>query len=81
MQSATASLSLKELEEKLKEFFSGVNDVTVAYLFGSTARGEANSLSDIDIAVLFEDKLLQEAFDPHLELNSELTGHCLTQTR
>lgn len=47
----------------------------MAYLFGSTVRGEANSLSDIDVAVLFDDTFLQkEAFDFQLELISELTG-------
>jgi len=66
---------LEQLEQKLREFFSKVEGVTLAYLFGSTVRGEANRLSDIDIAVLFDDTLLQkEAFDLQLEVISELTG-------
>lgn len=65
----------EQLERKLREFFSRIEGVKVAYLFGSTVRGEANRLSDIDIAVLFDDGLLQkEAFDLELELISELTG-------
>ncbi|MHC1756389.1 MAG: nucleotidyltransferase domain-containing protein [Methanosarcina sp.] len=66
---------LEQLEQKLREFFSKVEGVTLAYLFGSTIRREANRLSDIDIAVLFDDTLLQkEAFDLQLELIGELTG-------
>jgi len=66
---------LEQLEQKLREFFIKVEGVTLAYLFGSTVRREANRLSDIDIAVLFDDTLLQkEAFDLQLELIGELTG-------
>ena len=74
MKSVTPDPKLERLEQKLGDFFSGVEDVAVAYLFGSTVRGEANSLSDIDIAVLFKDSLLQEeTFDLQLELIGELT--------
>lgn len=69
----------EQLEQKLKEFFSGFENVTLAYLFGSTVRGESNCLSDIDIAVLLDDTLLQnESFDLQLELISELTGFLKT---
>ncbi|AKB30414.1 nucleotidyltransferase [Methanosarcina siciliae T4/M] len=75
MSPAMPQLNLKQLEQELREFFSGVEYVTLAYLFGSTVRGEANSLSDIDIAVLFDYTLLQkDTFDLQLELISELTG-------
>ena len=74
MQSVMPQPNLEQLEQKLRDFFSGVESVKLAYLFGSTVRGEANCLSDIDIAVLFDDTFLQkEAFDPQLELISELT--------
>jgi len=74
VKSVTPDPKLERLERELRDFFTGVEDVTVAYLFGSTVHGEANSLSDIDIAVLFKDSLLQEeAFDFQLELIGELT--------
>ncbi len=74
MTSVTPYPKLERLEQELRDFFSGVEDVAVAYLFGSTVRGEANSLSDIDIAVLFKESLLQEeTFDLQLELIGELT--------
>ena len=75
MQPAMPQSDLEQLEQKLREYFFEVEGVTLAYLFGSTVRGEANRLSDIDIAVLFDDTLLQkEAFDLQLELIGELTG-------
>ena len=75
MQPYTLQSDLEQLEQKLRKFFSKIEGVTLAYLFGSTVRGEANHLSDIDIAVLFDDTLLQkEAFDLHVEVISELTG-------
>jgi uncharacterized protein len=74
MQSATPQLNLEQLEQMLTEFFSKIDFVTVAYLFGSTVRGEANCLSDIDIAVLFDDNFSkEEAFNFQLELIGELT--------
>ena len=73
MLSAIPQSDLKELGGKLSEFFSSVDSVTVAYLFGSTVRGEANGLSDIDIAVLFDESMAKkEAFDLQLELIGEL---------
>jgi predicted nucleotidyltransferase len=58
----------------LTEFFFKIDFVTVAYLFGSTVRGEANCLSDSDIAVLFDDNFSKEEdFNFQLELIGELT--------
>lgn len=79
MQPVVPQLNLQQLEQRLRDFLSGVKGVKLAYLFGSTARGESNCLSDIDIAVLFDNALLRkEAFDPQVELISELT--CLLKT-
>lgn len=74
MQSVTSRLNLEQLVQALTDFFSKVDFVKVAYLFGSTVRGEANCLSDTDIAVLFDDALSkEEAFDFQLKLIGELT--------
>lgn len=74
MHFSTSQLNLGLLEQKLMEFFSKVDLVKVAYLFGSTVRGEANCLSDTDIAVLFDESLSKnEAFDLQLKLIDELT--------
>src|SRR4030043_1581123 len=39
--------------EKLKEYFSQRNDIAFAFLYGSQAKGGANKLSDVDVAVYF----------------------------
>jgi predicted nucleotidyltransferase len=41
------------LIEKLKEYFSQRKDIAFAFLYGSQAKGSANKLSDVDIAVYF----------------------------
>ncbi len=43
--------------EGMARFFAQQPDVAVAYLFGSVARGRAHSRSDVDVAVLFDDRL------------------------
>lgn len=45
----------------VREYLSGCAFVVAAYLFGSYRRGEENALSDIDIAVLFEEGAAPEA--------------------
>lgn len=62
-------------EQELIEFFGTKDSVTLAYLFGSTVRGDANQLSDVDIAVKFDESLpKKDVFDAELNLISELTG-------
>ena len=57
---------------KLAEVFKK-NLVILAYLFGSAARGRIGPLSDIDIAVLFSEKVKKENyFDRRLKLASEI---------
>jgi predicted nucleotidyltransferase len=73
MQAGDTQLDLKQLVKELNEFFSGEEHVILAYLFGSTVRGETNCLSDIDIAVLFDNTLTKkEAFDLQLRLIVDL---------
>src|SRR3972149_11527370 len=59
-------------EEELRELFEQ-NGVAVAYLFGSHARGQAHTLSDVDIGVLFpEDSTGDTRFKAILNLTTEL---------
>ena len=44
--------SIRQIKNACKEVFSVYPEVTCAYLFGSYARGEATSESDIDIVVV-----------------------------
>ncbi len=41
------------LIDKLKEYFNLRKDIAFAFLYGSQAKGSANKLSDVDIAVYF----------------------------
>ncbi len=47
----------REQTIKLADFFSKQEHIRLAYLFGSAAKGKAGKLSDVDIAVLFDDSL------------------------
>lgn len=52
----TETNNIKSLIDKLKEYFKNHEEVAFAFLYGSQARGDANKLSDIDIAVYFYPK-------------------------
>lgn len=58
---------------KLKRYFQGKGGVLIAYLFGSSAKGEAGIKSDLDIAVLLSDEQLQEGWlKPKIQIQTEL---------
>jgi len=62
----------KEEQEKLNEIFKE-NQVILAYLFGSVAQGRISPLSDIDIAILFSEKIRKEDyFDKELRLATKI---------
>src|SRR5690606_27116194 len=46
-------MRLEEVVAKLKRFFDDQDDVDVAYLFGSAARGRRLPDSDVDVGILF----------------------------
>lgn len=48
--------------------------ISFAYLFGSQADGSANTNSDVDIAVYFNEKDKTERFEKKLLLMSKLSG-------
>ena len=49
------NLNISGMTEKLEGFFSECNDIILAFLFGSFARGNATTFSDLDIAIFFSD--------------------------
>jgi predicted nucleotidyltransferase len=64
--------TLMENQHVLAQIFER-HSVELAYLFGSQARGDAGSLSDVDIAVLFsQDLSTKERFEHLLQLSGEL---------
>ena len=61
----------------IEQYFAALDEVVLAYLFGSHARGEAGPLSDIDIAVLLRDTCTRQedfrsAFGDHRRPDADL---------
>jgi|YNPNPStandDraft_1061719.scaffolds.fasta_scaffold36746_2 predicted nucleotidyltransferase len=63
----------EELIQSLAGFMARQPEVRLAYLFGSHARGEANALSDVDLAVWLDERLTAaEQGRVHVRLMSDL---------
>jgi len=45
---------LKQSRDRLERYFAFLDEVVLAYLFGSHARGQAWARSDVDVAILLE---------------------------
>jgi len=61
-------------EKELIEYLSSKDSIKLAYLFGSTVRGDTGRLSDVDIGVLLDEKISKkDRFDLELKLISEIT--------
>ncbi len=51
-------------EKDLAEYFSSKDSVILAYIFGSTVRGDTGRLSNVDIGVLLDENLYKkDGFD------------------
>ncbi len=60
-------------EKELTEYFRSKDSIILSYLFGSTVRGDAGRLSDVDIGVMLDEKLSKkDRFDLELKLISEI---------
>ena len=63
---------MKRILKKIVKKLSGIDDVKAVILYGSFARGEYTSRSDIDLFILTtEDKTQGEVHDKVIELESE----------
>jgi predicted nucleotidyltransferase len=69
-----APLEKELLKEKIIKVLSPISYIRFAYLFGSQARGTAGILSDIDIAVFFDETANQgvKLYGPECELIPEM---------
>ena len=67
----TLKLELESYATALKSYFASLDDVQLAYLFGSHARGQAGPLADVDIAVLLDDTL---SADRYFGMRLEIIG-------
>lgn len=60
-------------EKELKKYLSNKDNIILAYLFGSTVRGDTGILSDIDIGVLLDENISnKDRFDVELKIISEI---------
>ena len=64
-----------KIEQSLKKYFSGQKDILCVYLFGSQAKGTDNKGSDVDIGVLFDQRLsAREYTEKRLSLMDSLSS-------
>ena len=66
------------VEGSLREIFKQFKDVQIAFIFGSFARSEEDSLSDVDLMIignLNEDALLEKIIKLEGEINREINYH------
>jgi predicted nucleotidyltransferase len=69
MGAAMEKFDLSTYADRLAQYFASLDDVVLAYLFGSHARGQAWAHSDVDIAVLLENHPDDDqCFDMRLEV-------------
>lgn len=69
-----SDLDIEAVQSELVELFEA-NQVILAYLFGSQARGESSPLSDVDIAVLLSHEIPAEEWGGlQIDLTSALMG-------
>jgi predicted nucleotidyltransferase len=52
--------NIEKIKEILKRYFQNHPEIVVAYIFGSTAQGKINVLSDIDIAIILDSQEVNE---------------------
>lgn len=52
--------NIDKIKEILKQYFQNHPEIEVAYIFGSTAQGKINVLSDIDIAIILDSQQVNE---------------------
>jgi predicted nucleotidyltransferase len=68
-----ATFDLDESRAALEAYFAAQEDVELAYLYGSQARGQENRFSDVDIAVLLRGEPdAERCFEARLRLIGDL---------
>lgn len=66
---------LESVKTKLSSYFSSLDEVVIAYIFGSVARGEENRMSDVDLGVLLDEPLSkQDMFGLELQIIDDIVG-------
>lgn len=68
----------KEQREQLITLFQQYPEVTLAYLFGSRARGDEGPMSDLDIALYIDERDSKKLAYLHMTIISEITRRLKT---
>ncbi len=55
----------KSIMKALQGYFGNRGEIEVAYIFGSVAQNESNSLSDIDLAVILNEEKIDAGLYPY----------------
>jgi len=63
---------LIRIGKSVHETLSGVEDIIVAYVFGSTAEGKEHAFSDIDVAILLKEPSLDKTMRIHSLLTESI---------
>ncbi len=64
---------ITQITENLKDFFSKREEIQFAIIFGSLAKGTANKLSDVDIAVMVDPHFVDTSpYGYHATLTADL---------
>ncbi|CCU80975.1 DNA polymerase, beta-like region [Halanaerobium saccharolyticum subsp. saccharolyticum DSM 6643] len=73
MLSGNAKVNKKEIENKIRDYFTKRNDISAVYIFGSFNTERFSQNSDLDLAVIYSEGLDKfKRFDLKLELMAAL---------
>ena len=67
-----ALLNIRNIKQKTSEIFAKYSEVRCAYLFGSYARGEATTKSDVDIVIVENEAMGLKFYGLAAELEEKL---------
>lgn len=63
------------IENQIKDYFNNKEGIAAVYLYGSYASGQAQPQSDVDLAILFDNRDLDFVNKRMKEIHIELTRH------
>lgn len=66
------SQRLAKISKTVHEALSGIEDIIVAYVYGSTAIGKQHAFSDIDVAILLKELSIDKTMKIHSLLTQRL---------
>jgi len=67
-----ASQQLTKIAKRVHKALSGMEDIIVAYVFGSTAKEKEHAFSDLDVAILLKEPSVNKAMRIHSILTKQL---------